>query len=151
MMDRRPWDRDQPGVAARAAALGAAEVVDRQNLTPPHLADRRRIPGDRCRRRSARGPMRRQQLVIVLVLALCVPGATRPARAEPTADQMLADIGLSVDERQQVMNGEFVTTRLAGVSERDLPVALIVFVVATSPDTLARQIMAGDFITTDPQ
>jgi UDP-glucoronosyl and UDP-glucosyl transferase len=33
-----PWDRDQPGVAARAAALGAAEVADRQNLTPAHLA-----------------------------------------------------------------------------------------------------------------
>ena len=96
--------------------------------------------------------MRRQQLiVIVVVLAVFVPGATRPARAEPTADQILADIGLSVDERQKVMNGEFVTAHLASVSERDLPVALIVFVVTTSPDTLARQIMAGDFITTDPQ
>src|SRR5215470_4140842 len=96
--------------------------------------------------------MRRQHLVvIVVVLALCVPGATRPARAEPTADQMLADIGLSADEKQQGMSGEFVTTRLASASERDLPVALIVFVVTTSPDTLARQIMAGDFITTDPQ
>ena len=96
--------------------------------------------------------MRRQQLVvIVVVLALCVPGPTRLARAEPTADQVLADIGLSADERQQVMNGEFVTTRLARVSESDLPVALIVFVVTTSPDTLARQIMTGDFITTDPQ
>ena len=96
--------------------------------------------------------MRRQQLVvIVVVLALYVSGATRPARAEPTADQILADIGLSADERRQVMNGEFVTTRLARVSERDLPVALIVFVVTTAPDTLARQIMTGDFITTDPQ
>lgn len=95
--------------------------------------------------------MRHRQLVMVVVLALCVPGATRPAHAEPTADQVLADIGLSVDERQQVMSGEFVTTRLAGVSERDLPVALIVFVVTTPPETLARQIMAGDFITTDPQ
>jgi hypothetical protein len=96
--------------------------------------------------------MRRQQFVVlVVVLALCVQGATRPARAEPTADQILADIGLSAEERQQVMSGEFVTTRLAAVSERDLPVALVVFVVTTSPDTLARQIMAGDFITTDPQ
>jgi hypothetical protein len=96
--------------------------------------------------------MRRQQfVVIVVVLALCVQGAKRPARAEPTADQILADIGLSADERQEVMNGEFVTTRLARVSESDLPVALIVFVVTTSPDALARQIMTGDFITTDPQ
>ena len=97
--------------------------------------------------------MRRQQFVVMVVVlaALYVPGATRPARAEPTVDQMLADIGLSADERQQVMNGEFVTTRLARVSERDLPVALIVFIVTTSPDALARQIMTGDFITTDPQ
>jgi len=96
--------------------------------------------------------MRRQPLVVIVaLLVLCVPGAMRPARAEPTVDQMLVDIGLSADERQQVMNGEFVTTRLARVSESDLPVALIVFVVTTSPDELARQIMSGDFITTDPQ
>ena len=83
--------------------------------------------------------MRRQSLVIIfVVLTLCVPGATRPARAEPTVDLILADIGLSADERQKVMNGEYVTTRLARVSESDLPVALIVFVVTTAPDTLAR-------------
>lgn len=33
-----PWDRDQPGVAARAAALGVAEVVARQELTEPQLS-----------------------------------------------------------------------------------------------------------------
>jgi UDP:flavonoid glycosyltransferase YjiC (YdhE family) len=33
-----PWDRDQPGVAARAAALGAAEVVARQGLTERQLS-----------------------------------------------------------------------------------------------------------------
>jgi UDP:flavonoid glycosyltransferase YjiC (YdhE family) len=33
-----PWDRDQPGVAARAAALGAAEVVARQELTEVQLS-----------------------------------------------------------------------------------------------------------------
>jgi hypothetical protein len=33
-----PWDRDQPGVAARAAALGAAEVVARQGLTGLQLS-----------------------------------------------------------------------------------------------------------------
>ena len=32
-----PWDRDQPGVAARAAALGAAEVIARHDLTEPKL------------------------------------------------------------------------------------------------------------------
>ena len=53
--------------------------------------------------------MRRQHLVVIIVvLALYVPGAIKPARAEPTVDQILADIGLSDDERQQAMNGEFV-------------------------------------------
>lgn len=33
-----PWDRDQPGVAARAAALGVAEVIARQDLTELQLA-----------------------------------------------------------------------------------------------------------------
>jgi MGT family glycosyltransferase len=33
-----PWDRDQPGVAARAAALGVAEVITRQDLTEDRLA-----------------------------------------------------------------------------------------------------------------
>ena len=33
-----PWDRDQPGVAARAAALGVAEVIARQDLMGYRLA-----------------------------------------------------------------------------------------------------------------
>jgi UDP:flavonoid glycosyltransferase YjiC (YdhE family) len=33
-----PWDRDQPGVAARAEALGVARVVARDALTPETLA-----------------------------------------------------------------------------------------------------------------
>jgi UDP:flavonoid glycosyltransferase YjiC (YdhE family) len=34
-----PWDRDQPGVAARAEALGVARIVRREDLTPVSLAD----------------------------------------------------------------------------------------------------------------
>jgi UDP:flavonoid glycosyltransferase YjiC (YdhE family) len=33
-----PWGRDQPGVAARAAALGLAEVVPRQEASGEALA-----------------------------------------------------------------------------------------------------------------
>jgi UDP:flavonoid glycosyltransferase YjiC (YdhE family) len=33
-----PWDRDQPGVAARAAATGAAAVIERQQLTQTRLS-----------------------------------------------------------------------------------------------------------------
>jgi MGT family glycosyltransferase len=34
-----PWGRDQPGVAARAAALGVARVVPRDEASPEVLAD----------------------------------------------------------------------------------------------------------------
>jgi UDP:flavonoid glycosyltransferase YjiC (YdhE family) len=33
-----PWGRDQPGVAARAASLGVAEVVSRQDASGDSLA-----------------------------------------------------------------------------------------------------------------
>jgi MGT family glycosyltransferase len=33
-----PWERDQPGVAARAAALGVAEVIARHDLTVQRLS-----------------------------------------------------------------------------------------------------------------
>jgi hypothetical protein len=55
------------------------------------------------------------------VLALlCVAAA---ARAQPTADQVLSEVGMSAGDRQRVMRGEFVTTKVAGVSERDLAFA----------------------------
>jgi hypothetical protein len=96
--------------------------------------------------------MRRRRIVVLaVVVTLSLAESGRPASAEPTADRVLADIGVSADDRQRVMNGEFVTPRLAGVSERGLPVALVVFLVKISPEALASQIMAGDFITTDPQ
>ena len=34
-----PWDRDQPGVAARAKALGVARIVSRDVLSPTTLAE----------------------------------------------------------------------------------------------------------------
>ncbi len=34
-----PWDRDQPGVAARAERLGVAAVVPRTQFDPAHVAD----------------------------------------------------------------------------------------------------------------
>ena len=82
-------------------------------------------------------------------LALSLALWSNPALAEPTTDQVLADMGLSADDKQRVMNGEFVAPRLAGVSERDLPVALVVFLIKISPAVLAKQIIAGDLITAD--
>ena len=86
-------------------------------------------------------------MAVGLVLSLVL--RSNPALAEPTADQVLADIGLSADDKQRVLNGEFVAPRLAGVSEGDLPVALVVFLIKISPAVLATQIIAGDLITAD--
>jgi UDP:flavonoid glycosyltransferase YjiC (YdhE family) len=44
-----PWDRDQPGVAARAAALGVAEVIVRHDLTALRLSTAiQRVLGTYC-------------------------------------------------------------------------------------------------------
>ena len=72
-----------------------------------------------------------------------------PTHAQPSADQVLADVGLSADDKQRVMKGEFVTADLAGVSERSLAVS-IVFLAKTSPDALSKQIVASDLIGADP-
>jgi hypothetical protein len=94
-----------------------------------------------------KGPRRRAVLAVGLALSLTL--LSNPALAEPNAAQVLTDIGLSADDKHRVMNGELVTARLAGVSERDLPVALVVFLIKVSPAALATQIMAGDLITAD--
>ena len=73
-----------------------------------------------------------------------------PVRAQPSADEILAEIGLSAAERQRVLKGDYVTTKVAGVSERDLAFATA-FLVKTSPDELGRQLLSGTLITTDSQ
>lgn len=85
-----------------------------------------------------------------LVGAVSLPCFTSPAQAQPTADQVLADMGLSPDDKQRVLSGEFVTADVGAVSERDLSFA-IAFLVKTSPDALSKQIVAGDLITADSQ
>jgi hypothetical protein len=72
------------------------------------------------------------------------------ATAPPTAHQVLTDAGLSAGDRQSVMAGEFVNVDIKGVSERDLAFA-IAFFVKTSPETLAKQIVAGELVTADAQ
>jgi len=70
----------------------------------------------------------------------------RPAHAEPSADQVLADLGWSAEAKRRVLNGEFVTIDLPGVSDEDLAIA-IAFLVETSPDDLGKQIMTADLVT----
>jgi len=93
---------------------------------------------------------RRKFLAALLVIGgaglLCGP----PAHAQPTADQLLSDVGLSSDDKQRVLNREFVTADIGAVSERDLAFA-IVFLVKTSPDNLSKKIVAGDLVTADEE
>ncbi len=79
---------------------------------------------------------------------LCVPAR---AHAQPSADQVLTDMGLSAADKQRVLNGEFVTADLAGVSERDLSFAIAFLVNKTTPDAISKQLVAGDLVSADAQ
>ncbi|HSM02381.1 MAG TPA: nucleotide disphospho-sugar-binding domain-containing protein [Acidimicrobiia bacterium] len=69
-----PWDADQPGVAARAEALGVARVVPRSEVTPESISEAvdEVLDGDQYRTRSAavaevlaeRSPERRASALI---------------------------------------------------------------------------------------
>jgi len=85
---------------------------------------------------------------VVSVLSLCY--LVTAAQAQPTADQVLTDAGLSAGDKQNVSSGQFVNVSVKGVSDRDLSFA-IAFLVKTSPEALARQIVAGELITADAQ
>lgn len=86
-------------------------------------------------------------LVLGAATVLCGPLA---AHAQPTADEVLTDVGLSPDDKQRILNGEFVTADLGAVSDRDLAL-FIAYLVKTSPDNLARKIVAGELIAADEE
>ena len=93
---------------------------------------------------------RRMPVVLGLVGIASLTGLAGQAQAQPSADQVLTDMGLSPDDKQRVLNGEFVTADIGAVSDRDLSFA-IAFLVKTSPASLAKQIVAGELITADTQ
>ena len=103
-------------------------------------------------RQTVIAALKRPFILAVLLIASGVgPLGDPPAvHAQPTADQVLSDVGLSSDDKQRVLNGEFVTADLSGVSDRDLAFA-IAFLVKTTPDTLSKDIVAGDLISADDQ
>jgi len=72
------------------------------------------------------------------------------AQAQPTADQILTDAGLSADDKQSVLSGQFVNVSVGGVSDRDLAFA-IAFMVKASPEALSKQIVGGQLVTADAQ
>jgi len=96
--------------------------------------------------------MRRLRVLAPLWVAsvaglLCLASA---ASAQPSADQVLTDLGYSASDKQRVLGGEYVSGKLQAVSERNLTFA-VAFLVKTSPDAIVKEIMAGNLITADPQ
>ena len=90
----------------------------------------------------------RGMLAVLGVLSAMTLTAVAPALAQPTASQVLADMGLSDGDKQRVLNGEFVTPDPTTVSDRDLAVT-IVFLVKTAPEILSKEVMGGDLLRTD--
>jgi hypothetical protein len=78
---------------------------------------------------------------------LCLASA---ASAQPSADQVLTELGYSAGDKQRVLGGEYVSVKLEAVSERNLTFA-VAFLVKTSPEAIAKEIMAGNLITADAQ
>ncbi len=88
--------------------------------------------------------------VSLMLGAAAVLSGPLAAHGQPTTDDVLTDVGLSPDDTQRVLNGEFVTADVGAVSDRDLAF-FIAFLVKTSPDSLARKIVAGELISADEQ
>ena len=72
------------------------------------------------------------------------------AQAQPSADEVLVNAGLTAADKQSVLGGRFVNVSVGAVSERDLSFA-IVFLVKKSPEELAKKMIAGELITSDAQ
>ncbi len=69
----------------------------------------------------------------------------------PTADEVMTEIGLSEADRKKVLAGEYVTSDVAPVSERDLSVGIAFVVQGTTPDALAKEVASGAILSSDPQ
>ena len=102
-------------------------------------------------RHTLRAAFRRSCILAGLIALSAGPLCDPPAsHAQPTADQVLTDVGLSPEDKQRVLGGELVSADLSGVSDRDLAFA-IAFLVKTTPDALSKTIVAGDLIAADEQ
>lgn len=84
-------------------------------------------------------------LVLAGALALAIP-----VHAQPSADEILEAAGFSHEDKQRILAGEMVGGDVKAVSDRDLSV-LLGFIVKTSPDELAKQVLAGTLSKSDEQ
>jgi hypothetical protein len=96
--------------------------------------------------------MRRRRSLAELgaVVSLSVVCLVRVAQAQPSADEVLVNAGLTAADKQSVLGGRFVNVSVGAVSERDLSFA-IVFLVKKSPEELGKKMIAGELITSDAQ
>jgi hypothetical protein len=88
--------------------------------------------------------------VLAVMSIVSLPAVVPPALAQPTASQLLADLGLSDGDKQRVLNGEYVTPDATTLSDRDLAVA-IVFMVKMAPEMLTKEMVGGDSLRADSQ
>src|SRR5262245_40311121 len=82
-------------------------------------------------------------VAVVLVLS-------RAIHAEVSADEILNEMGFSAAEKQRVLKGEFVTSNVGAVSERDLAFA-VAFLVKASPEEIRKHALEGALFAEDEQ
>ena len=88
-------------------------------------------------------------IVFMVALVVVIAGA-HAALAETTADEVLAAADFSVAEKQRILAGEMISGDVRAVSDRDLSLSLA-FIVKTSPDDLAKEVLAGALSKSDDQ
>jgi len=72
------------------------------------------------------------------------------AYAQPSAAEVLAELGFAAGDQQRVLKGEYVTIKVDPVSERDLTFATA-FLIKRSPEEISQEIVAGNLVTADAQ
>jgi hypothetical protein len=77
-------------------------------------------------------------------------GLSRAIHAEVSVDEILSEMGFSAAEKQRVLKGEFVTSNVGSVSERDLSFA-VAFLVKASPEAIRKHALEGALFLEDAQ
>jgi len=93
--------------------------------------------------------MSRNRAIAIAVVMAAMSMAHR-TWAQPSVDEVLAAADFSAADKQRILNGEFVGGDLKAVSDRDLSLSMG-FLVKTSPDDLAKKVLAGSLSKADPQ
>ncbi len=87
--------------------------------------------------------------IVSLVASFLLSTLAIPAAALPTADEVLELVGFSADAKQQVLAGQFVTSKVKPTSERELATGLA-FLVNKPPSALIDEVKKGLVLNVDP-